>query len=652
MDYRIRNLLLILIAVGLIASLLVGARRFVVEYRDREVELAVDWNDIVALSQMDGVPVKVILKQLKDLGVGSVALTEDTLDTLERRGELTWFRGSDAFNVFRITAKASFPFRDMLMKETLDPQRYYMRFTSVPLYRGIRDELSMLLGREQVRELNNYILEVEDDEWDLAFLGMGLPQNIYADLKNSGFKVLPRLKNSFRITSDKVSRKLNFQKIAFDDNIVIFDEEEVLGYPFALRTVASELSSRNIRFGYIEFSEQLGDRALTSLMREDVVRIHSIPADEMEIMTQRRALGRWLRAVRERSVRVLYIHPFMRPAYGKTLVETNLSYIGKIIERLGWAGYRIGDARSQAPLGIGFIETILMVLGVLAALIFLTDRFIRVPDWAVYLSIIICVAMTFAFGYSGKIVTLRKLAALAAAVSFPSLAIIVPFSLVNVGEMLATLKQRIMLFFASFGISLCGALFVVGLLSETLFRVGAEKFAGVKLALIVPLGLVALYFLLEDSFKATLYKAIRILRAPFSVGHVVLFGVAALFALVFILRSGNFGIAVPGFERYARDLLELAMVIRPRTKEFLLGYPVLVLLVYYYQNIPNDWLWLPASVAAVSGVSLVNTFCHIHSPLLISALRSVNGLITGIMLGCAAVLLIEIGKRMVNRYGH
>jgi hypothetical protein len=650
LDHRIRNLLLLFLTIAIFTSAFVAVRRAIAEHLDRSVELAMDYNDILRLSKMDGIKVNTLLKMFNNVGIRSIALPEDTLDSAEQRGDLTWFAGSDAFNVFRLTAKASTHFRNLLEHDAVNPSHYYMMFPNVSSYKKIAFETMLALGRSQVKEVNGLILDVSDDELDLAFLGVGLPQNIYAYLKGQGFKVLPRIKNSFRLTALKIPRKLNLQRIAFDDDIIIFDEEEILGYPYYLKETASELVSRNLAFGFIEFSEQLGDKTLARLMGERVIRIHSIPEDEMEIMTHSGALARWMRAVRERGVRLLYIRPFYRPDPGDTLTQTNLSYISDIADSLKGAGYSLDFARTPAPLKVYFIEALLIALGVLAGALLLIAKFAKVEDWVVYLSILGVVFLFFVFGFGGKLLVLRKLFALVAAVVFPSLAMISPLQRSGEQALEFSLAKKLTLFFEAFAIGAVGALFLTGLTSDTLFRVGAEQFSGVKIALIVPLAIIALYYLIEPTFDLTVKKALRLFNTSFSVGYVALFLLLSGFGALFILRSGNFGIAVPGFERHIRDLIETALAVRPRTKEFLLGYPALVLAVHYFGEISKDWLWLPLTAAAIAPISLVNTFSHAHSPLFISAVRSVNGLLLGLLFGILAILLIEVSKKFLARY--
>jgi hypothetical protein len=51
------------------------------------------------------------------------------------------------------------------------------------------------------------------------------------------------------------------------------------------------------------------------------------------------------------------------------------------------------------------------------------------------------------------------------------------------------------------------------------------------------------------------------------------------------------------------------------------------------------WLPLVALLAGVGQVSLVNTFCHFHTPLVVSLLRTGHGLWIGALIGVAVILV-------------
>ena len=118
------------------------------------------------------------------------------------------------------------------------------------------------------------------------------------------------------------------------------------------------------------------------------------------------------------------------------------------------------------------------------------------------------------------------------------------------------------------------------------------------------------------------------LRRLASVHALITIGVAGLVATIYILRTDNFVLPVPNFELVLREELERILYVRPRLKEFLFGHPVLFLTLRTKRKHP-----LLFAAAVVGQLSLVNTFTHIHTPIIISLLRSFYGLVLGCLIG-------------------
>ena len=96
-----------------------------------------------------------------------------------------------------------------------------------------------------------------------------------------------------------------------------------------------------------------------------------------------------------------------------------------------------------------------------------------------------------------------------------------------------------------------------------------------------------------------------------------------------------------------RNFLNDVMGVRPRSKEFLIGYP-LTLVMFYFGATRGKWF---LSIPAVIGqVSLVNTYAHIHTALIMSLRRSLNGLVLGIVLGVVAIIVIELLLKLYKKY--
>jgi hypothetical protein len=198
------------------------------------------------------------------------------------------------------------------------------------------------------------------------------------------------------------------------------------------------------------------------------------------------------------------------------------------------------------------------------------------------------------------------------------------------------------------GASFAGAAFIVGLLSGRLFLLKVEEFIGVKLILVAPVLLVGVFYGLgigelapDAPWSARIVQAggrlREIAREPLRIGPTILtlIGLAAL--AIFVARSGNDpGVGVSATELKMRALLDKYLLVRPRTKEFLLGHPAL-LLALMAARVPRFKQWtLPLLLlGAVGQASIVDTFCHLHTPLFLSLLRALIGIALGLVIGAA-----------------
>ena len=168
-------------------------------------------------------------------------------------------------------------------------------------------------------------------------------------------------------------------------------------------------------------------------------------------------------------------------------------------------------------------------------------------------------------------------------------------------------------------------------------------FSGVKLTLLLPLILIFAHDMKRRVHPEGFLEVMR--RSPLWT-ELALLGVVMLGALVMALRSGNVS-NVPGWEVAFRDFVENMLIVRPRTKEFMIGYPALVIywftvrkgLIPYYREVLR-------LAAALAFCSAVNTFCHFHTPLYLSVIRTLNGWWLGLLIGvvCAAALGLALPR--------
>lgn len=201
---------------------------------------------------------------------------------------------------------------------------------------------------------------------------------------------------------------------------------------------------------------------------------------------------------------------------------------------------------------------------------------------------------------------------------------------------LTTIANRSIL--CATGITLIGALLIAAMMSDSIYLVKVKQFVGIKLALSLPLVLFAVILVTDGvaQHQETLAtyltrmrgKLLLFLRQPLYLWGAVL-GVLALILVAFILaRSGNdAGLDVSTTELKMRSLLEQWFIARPRTKEFAFGIPLFLFSLVAATRRKRTLALVLLLGAAIAETDILNTYCHAHTPFLLSLLRTGNGLI-------------------------
>ncbi|MCU0641641.1 MAG: DUF5693 family protein [Candidatus Margulisbacteria bacterium] len=618
-----RAILLLVLTAAVLLGAYLGLLRLTAESGGRAVELVLDLNDLKKMAAFEKKPIGTVLQEVRALGITELGVFEETLPDGAANGELFYVKGSGLLRLKERPAALS----ALAARGLIKPDRTYVYLLDAGARRRVADQLRWALGDRSARFLGRNVLELDELEEDLRLLGLGLSEVQLQYLRKFGFTVVPRVWNDPHYHLGNLGGKIEALR---PYGLVIFDGEELLGYPDAIPALADALRKSRVNYGYVEIVKQEGDQRLKKLMGQSVVRVHSVPKDELAKIDKAEALDRFVRAVRERGVRLIYLRPFLPPQIDAFPVAYNLRYFRELTERLQGAGFTLGRATAARPLTPQGWQIILLGAGVLCGSLFLLDRFIKIPGW---LSLIILLGGVEGLALAeqfGQTLLLQKGLAFLASLVFPSYAVIANLSGSGRDEKQWLLKSWLVLFGVVLTTGL-GIILMIGLLADSRFLSGIEVFPAVKLALTVPLLIVAAYFL-RDRLRT--FLSVRVSLLTLGLGLCGLGAVALLVA-----RSGNFIIPVPGVEKYLRNWLEIVMFVRPRTKEFLIGYPALMVAALCYWRGNRTWLWLAATVGAVASTSVFNTFSHIHTPLLISLVRTLNALCLGAVVGALVALI-------------
>ena len=197
--------------------------------------------------------------------------------------------------------------------------------------------------------------------------------------------------------------------------------------------------------------------------------------------------------------------------------------------------------------------------------------------------------------------------------------------------------------FLAVAITFIGVMLVAANMSNDLYVNKVYQFSGIKIALVIPLLVLAVMVVIDgvsragesyrDFCRRIYTNAVLFLEKPIYIWGVLLALIFLIGISLMLLRSGNdSGMGVSDLELRFRSVLEQVMSARPRTKEFLVGFPSLLLAFVAAKKgftAASQWLII---VGGVGIVDFLNTFCHAHTPFMVSIVRSVNSLVIGVII--------------------
>jgi len=629
-----KKLLYAIIILTLVISLFGIRGRFMVEQSNKNIELAFDYNSLSDMREEYNNQT-LTLDNLKEYGVNSIAISPLNIKNLIREGKVVKLDNSE-----------------ISKKEILseNDNAFWNEFPE-------RDKSAFLVFKEQDNYYQN--LKTYQKELDLEFkeingknivffpywkeeyqkIDIGFETGLIEKINNKGFNVVYRFENND-------INNLNFELLeGLNKNTsVVFKGQEILGFPDNIDKTTELMQENNITFGFIEaiIAVQNGEDKLASNLDYDLVRVHSITQDEMNIYSQSKIVNRYMRAIRERNIRFLYLRPIIKENKDFSAVKKlNKEYIQTLNKEAVSAGYKINRAVPFQKFSNNSIFLIFSALGILVGGVLLLIEIFKIKeDLLRYILIVLGIMGIFLTYFILDITIFRAGLALGSSIVFPSLAIITQLLKRNS-------KKSIVNYLKAALITIAGAGFVVTALADISYLTKINQFRGVKLAFLMPLLIITFYYFMEyivrkkdTTIKQRFYE---ILEINLKVKHLLILAVVALAGIYYILRTGNFPILdIPAIEEKFRILLEELLYVRPRFKEFLIGHPAFIVALYYFKNIKNNYSVFFLSLLAVIGqLNIINSFAHIHTPLLISLLRTVHGLWIGLLLGLAAVLIIR-----------
>ncbi len=599
-DFKaIKRILWAVVLLSLIPALFLAAKRIGVEGSSRTVTLLLDEPALAEQANYLGQSSFELAKRYQALGLNGIALYEETLESLETKGKIAMLTGQEA--------------RSLALSRGEDQNVIPANSTLVSEL--VPGALSDFLAKNSPQPQELSFLE---QNWYL-YPGLG---NIRPAGPNREF-----IKNWADAGYDIAYRPRNFpnlvnvgQDFPAEASYLIYAGTEVSGQPNNLESTAA--ASQPYITGLIEGTEQ--DGMLEIVRQIPSARVFGINQDWLNTLKPEVVVDKFLLAANERGARLLYVRPYTKEKVGDMVSNTE-ALISGLRRSLEADGFSIGPVR-QLEYETNTLLRFLSVAGILAGLGLLALMY---PGaWGP----IVALAVLGLGIVAGGGLNWDALA-LAAALSFPVIGYgLLPEKLHSLG--LATL------------ISLAGAVLLAAVGSDREAMLAATPFAGVAATLIVPPLLYLFHYALR--FRRPVQWVVDFWNYPVRIGDVALVFIGILALAVVFLRRGNFPvIGVSGTEIALRDWLS-GIFVRPRFKE-LLGHPLAVLALTNGRW--PDWLrGLLLTGGVIAQASILNSFSHYHSPLLISLQRSLIALLLGFLIGLVLSPIARLLTRLIARW--
>ena len=689
MKSRYNPVLIAVILVGLVCALWVNWNRHTIEQRNNTVEMAMEYENLRKLAALEGLPEEIVVKQFQDAGINSLMVFDTTLERLSKMGAIKTATGSELRQA-KILGNDAGIFASV--KDVEENAVYIAAGNDATAFEEVWEDLRTRYGADRAKMISNTpaIIEalgsthlVAEDDYKtprgILQLPLGLSSSEMRKVQAYGFNVIVRPQNFVNVSEEKIDGI--FQRIAksgVEVNAYMPAGREVVGYPNKIDHMAKKLDGRKLimleHYSQLQFAKIDGLVPLAEAINYKAVRSYVIDSLEQKKITVGEGLRRWALTDEERNVRVNYIRPYMMSQNGQDLLAMNLQYVKDIVRNVKARGFEIGEAglfeAEQSTVKNGYtgpyfpnkIAFVIIGLAIIAGAVVYLAQLVELPNskqlliWAVVSAIAAVVMLT------SRGLVMRQALAFGAAVFFPVLSMNVILDIWDKCKKSSVSALKV-IFSATWQLalavlmSLVGGIYLAAILADSRFLLEIDIYRGVKLTFIMPLVLMTVLYVKRYDMlgvagcglKAAIGKINELLSKPITFKHVALFGVLGIILLYFVARSGHSaGVPVAAIEVKMRLFLEQLMYARPRQKEFMIGHPAFFLAVYAaYYHAPRLIQYALTCGAVIGQASLVQTFCHMRTPVFMSTVRALDGYAMGAVIGIVLVAVLAIAMPLL-----
>lgn len=654
---RYSPVLIFFIIVGLLASIWLVYQRNQVEQQQSQIENIVDYDAFMRAASFEKRPTAEAVEALKKAHVTAMAVYDQTLTKASDAGDIVIYYGASSNQL-------------ALEGVNVDPGYTYVGMAQgkAAYFDEIKQALIHRLGQEKVHVYQSNhgpVIALTQPHEQLMDMNLGISHLQAMAVSQMGFNVIARPTNYRDVTKADVDYVFDQLNGVPHVTGMVFVGKEVLGYPSALPTTLSQLQERHIpvigieAVNQLQYDQQLGFMDLAARSHYSTGRLYTVTKDELKKLSPAEVSQWFYISDLERNIRFNLFPIYSNGVGNKTALATSIDYIKMTTDKLAARGFTFGPASVYPVYGPATIPDYLVMVGAIALFVFFLRRFFVFSQGKQIGAFVVLAVLGGLIFYFTTGTKLSQLLALSSAICAPVSAICI---LMDCWTARANKKEpgawtaafeAVVYVIAGAAMAVIGGLYIASLLGSTKFFMEFDLFRGVKLIFVAPILLTIIAYF--QRFPLWHGKTIRtwadcksaikeFLLLDIKMYYVAILIIIGIVGIIFVGRSGHTaGIPVPGVEVTLRRFLENVLYARPREKEFLIGHPLLLLAAFGALRRWPKAIHFILTVGGVIGISsMVETFCHIRTPVLMSLARGLDGLWIGILIGFVILILVRI----------
>lgn len=702
---------IILIALLVVTSAYNVVARMVVEKSAKNIEVVLPYTDMDKMAKQSNHDLLYWLKAFKSYGAETVALDEENIETLmlsgyELEGEVLYNLKKDILWEQRypssfvdyinegtydsadyvVVTSDSFVYDFILKGLEKYPESFYTTYESGSLYTILLDGRDEDLLYSQTYKSYQATGKPYREHKDiigskLYHYGLGFLDEKIKVIQSSGLDISLRPLNNMRYP-DLLLEAYKKTKEAYQiqERYIIFGGMQILGYPSNTGELIDYMTDNEIMPILIETTvqrsniEQYGLFSLTEALDYQAARILPFQSYMQERFQHYNYDGGQeienviFRAATERNIHMIYFRPYKYNSEKYVVDEDEYKVsFERLTERFKDHGLKFGPVEAMPSNNENLVSGVLVGLGLIALVLISARFFIKIPLIAEYVLLGLGGLCVIGALYVAPNLG-RQLLALSAALIISCLGsvILIEFAREKIKDPKIYKTRAILVKSLAFTlvmglIAITGGLIIGGLLSHSKYLLELSIYRGVKASEILPLLVFVTLYVFKFGYKRNQddlkeneifpKDIFRFINLEIKLSYLLLASLAAGVLYIYIARSGHeTTVQPPEIEMIVRNFLELKLLARPRTKEFLIAIPSMMLFSYLAYKSYKPLLAIVGLPAVIMFTSIINTFCHLRTPIYLSIIRTLIGLLIGLVIGTLLIIVADLLERAYKRF--